>query len=120
MLVSPPTELSRATFPIGCAFPKGRIELVNVAGGTVGRATLEPGWKWSECVKPIAQTDWCQAAHAQYTISGRLHVVMADGTAFEVGPGNVAVIPPGHDAWVVGNEPFVAVDWSGMANYAKQ
>jgi hypothetical protein len=102
------------------SFPKGKIELVNLGGGVVGRATLEPGWKWSECVKPIAKTDLCQAPHTQYTISGRLHVVMADGSEFEVGPGNVAVIPPGHDAWVVGNEPYVAVDWSGMANYAKQ
>jgi hypothetical protein len=102
------------------SFPNGKIELVNLGGGVVGRATLEPGWKWSECVKPIAKTDLCQAPHTQYTVSGRLHVVMADGSEFDIGPGNVAIIPPGHDAWVVGNEPYVAVDWSGMANYAKQ
>jgi hypothetical protein len=102
------------------SFPKGKIELVNLSGGVVGCATLEPGWKWSECVKPIAKTDMCQAPHTQYTVSGRLHVVMADGSEFDIGPGNVTIIPPGHDAWVVGNEPYVAVDWSGMANYAKQ
>jgi hypothetical protein len=101
------------------SFPKGKIDVVNVGGGVVGRATLEPGWKWSECVKPIAKTDWCEAPHAQYTLSGRLHVAMADGTEFEAGPGNVTLIPPGHDAWVVGDEPYVAIDWSGMANYAK-
>ena len=102
------------------SFPKGKIELANIGGGVVGRAVLEPGWRWSECVKPIAKTDWCQAPHVQYTVSGRLHVVMADGTEFEVGPGNVTVLPPGHDAWVIGDEPYVAVDWSGMANYARQ
>jgi hypothetical protein len=101
------------------SFPRGKIELANLGNGVVGRAVLEPGWKWSECVKPIAKTDWCQAPHVQYTVSGRLHVVMEDGSEFEIGPGNVTVLPPGHDAWVVGDEPYVAVDWSGMANYAR-
>lgn len=101
-------------------FDNGKVELVKIAGGTVGRQVFQPGWRWSKNVKPVAKTERCQAAHFQYTISGRLHVAMEDGTEFEIGPGEVASIPPGHDAWVVGNEPMVAVDWSGLENYAKR
>jgi len=100
-------------------FEKGKLELVNIGGGTVGRLTLEPGWRWSQHVKPIAKTEWCEAPHFQYQVSGRIHILMADGTEFEVGPGEVTVLPSGHDAWVVGNEPVVAVDWHGASNYAK-
>jgi quercetin dioxygenase-like cupin family protein len=100
-------------------FDKGKVEIVKVGGGTVGRATFEPGWRWSEHVKPIAGTELCQAPHVAYQISGTLHVVMADGSEFDVKPGDVGVIPPGHDAWVVGNEPVVTVDWAGMESYAK-
>jgi hypothetical protein len=96
------------------------MEVVNIGGGVVGRVKLEPGWRWSNDVKPIANTDLCQAHHFMYQISGRMHVVMADGTEMESGPGDVAIIPPGHDAWVVGDEPVVGVDWGGAANYAKQ
>lgn len=101
-------------------FENGQIEVVNIGGGTVGRATFQPGWKWSNDVKPIAGTDLCQAPHFLYQISGRMAVKMADGTESELGPGDVAVIPPGHDAWVVGNEPVIAIDWGGAANYAKR
>jgi hypothetical protein len=100
-------------------FGHGQIDVVNIGGGTVGRATFQPGWKWSNDVKPIAKTDMCEAPHFMYQLSGRMHIEMKDGKVIEVGPGDVAVIPPGHDAWVVGNEPVVAVDWSGAANYAK-
>ncbi len=100
-------------------FSKGVLQLVTVGGVTFGRATLQPGWKWSTSVKPIANTDSCQAPHLQYHISGRLHVVMDDGTEQEFGPGDISLIPPGHDAWVVGNDPVVLVDISGMAEYAK-
>ena len=100
-------------------FEKGKLEVVNIGGGTVGRITLQPGWKWSLHVKPIAGTAWCEAPHFQYQVSGRLHVRMADGEEFETGAGEVAILPPGHDAWVVGNEPVVAIDWSGATNYAK-
>jgi quercetin dioxygenase-like cupin family protein len=86
---------------------------------TFGRATLEPGWKWSTCVKPIAGTESCEAPHLQYHVSGRLHVVMDDGTEREIGPGEVSSIPPGHDAWVVGKESVVVIDISGMTHYAK-
>jgi hypothetical protein len=101
-------------------FEKGKVELVNIEGGAVGRATFEPGWKWSEHVKPIAKTEWCEANHVGYTISGRAVVKMKDGTELKMGPGDVMHIPGGHDAWVVGDEPWVSIDWAGMANYAKQ
>lgn len=100
-------------------FERGQIDVVNIGGGTVGRAHFEPGWKWSNDVKPIAGTDLCQAPHFMYQISGRMHVVMADGSEFDMGPGDIAMIPPGHDAWVVGNESVEAVDWGGATNYAK-
>ena len=100
-------------------FDKGRVELVKLAGVTFGRATLSPGWKWSTCLQPLVQTKSCEAPHLQYHVSGRLRVVMDDGSEAEFGPGEVSLIPPGHDAWVVGNEPVVVVDISGMVDYAK-
>jgi len=100
-------------------FPRGKVEIVNIGGGTVGRLTLEPGWRWSVHVKPLAGTPWCESPHFQYQVSGRLHVQMQDGTEFELGPGDVSFLPTGHDAWVVGEEPVVLVDWYGAANYAK-
>ena len=101
-------------------FDKGKVEIVNVDGKTIGRGVFQPGWKWSESVKPIVKTESCQASHTAYQLSGRLHVVMNDGTEFEFGPGDVGVVPPGHDAWVVGNEPVVALDITGMVDYAKK
>ena len=100
-------------------FDKGRVEVVTVNDVTFGRATLEPGWKWSACVKPLVQTQSCEAAHLQYHVSGRLHVVMDDGSELEFGPGDVSYVPPGHEAWVVGNEPVVVIDISVMREYAK-
>ncbi len=100
-------------------FEKGKVEVLNIGGGAVGKLTLEPGWKWSTHVKPLVGTKLCEAPHFQYQISGRLRIVMADGAEFEVGPGEVAAVPPGHDAWVVGKEPVVLIDWSGASNYAK-
>jgi quercetin dioxygenase-like cupin family protein len=97
----------------------GKIELVNVAEGAVGRATFSPGWRWSQHVKPVAGTESCQAGHSTYVISGRIKVVMDDGEEMEFGPGDLGIIPAGHDAWVVGDEPCVSVDWQGMADYAK-
>ena len=100
-------------------FPHGKIDVVNIGGGTVGLARFEPGWKWSTDVKPVAKTELCQAPHFGYQIAGRMHVVMADGSEIESGPGDVIAIPPGHDAWIVGNEACVLVDWGGASNYAK-
>jgi len=100
-------------------FEKGKFDLLNIGGGQVGRLTLDPGWRWSQHVKPIAGTEWCEAPHFQYHLTGRLHVVMADGTEFDADPGDVTALPSGHDAWVVGDEPVVVVDWCGASHYAE-
>ncbi len=100
-------------------FEHGRVDLLNIGGGAVGRLTLQPGWRWSDHVKPVANTDWCEAPHFQYHLSGTLHVKMADGTEFDAVPGDVTALPSGHDAWVVGSEPVVVVDWFGASNYAQ-
>jgi hypothetical protein len=100
-------------------FGHGRAEIVRLGGADIGRLVLEPGWRWSTDVKPIAGTELCQAPHMQYHVSGRLHVRMADGTEFEAGPGDLTSLPEGHDAWVVGDEPAVVVDWFGASNYAR-
>ena len=101
-------------------FEKGRFELYRVGPVTVGRATYEPGWKWSEHVKPLAGTNWCEAPHFQYHVSGRLAIRMDDGTEFVAGPGDITSLPSGHDVWVVGDELAVVVDWFGASNYAKR
>lgn len=100
-------------------FPKGRLELLNVGGVTVGRAVFEPGWRWSTSVQPIAQTKSCEAPHFQYHVSGTLMILMDDGTQLECRPGDVSLLPSGHDAWVVGDEPAVVVDFQGMLDYAR-
>jgi mannose-6-phosphate isomerase-like protein (cupin superfamily) len=101
-------------------FGHGKVELLNMNEGTVGRLVLEPGWRWSEDVKPIAGTDWCEAPHFQYLVSGTLHVRMKDGQEFELRPGSVSHLPAGHDAWVIGQEPVVLVDWFGATHYARR
>lgn len=101
-------------------FEKGKVELVNIGGKMIGKATFEPGWKWSLHVKPMAKTDLCEIAHFQYIVSGMLHVVMSDGTEKDLKPGSVSLLPPGHDGWVVGDEPAVAIDFQGMTDYAKR
>ena len=99
-------------------FPNGKLELVNMGGWTIGKTTFEPGWKWSTSIKPIAKTESCQVHHMIYALSGRMHLAMDDGTTFEIGPGELVNIPPGHDGWVLGDEPCVALDFSGAKNYA--
>lgn len=96
-----------------------RIELVGLAGGQVGRYTFQPGWRWSECIKPVVKTESCQVDHIGYVISGRLGARHADGTEFEIGPGAVYRIAPGHDGWTIGDEPAVVVEFQGAANFAK-
>ena len=98
---------------------KGRAHVVNLSSGPVGKGTFEPGWRWSEHIKPIAGTDSCQTAHLGYVLSGRMHVKMDDGTEGEVGPGDAVRIDPGHDAWVLGDEPCVMVDFGQIEHYAK-
>ena len=101
-------------------FELGRVDLVRIGGSEIGQLTLHPGWRWSEHVKPIAGTELCEAPHFQYHVAGTLHVVMADGTEFDAHPGDVTALPHGHDAWVVGDEDVVVVDWWGASNYAKE
>jgi len=101
-------------------FDRGLLELVKLGGVTFGRARFQPGWRWSTSVKPLVNTKSCEIPHLQYHVSGKLHVVMDDGTEKEFGPGDVGLVPPGHDAWVVGNEDVVVIDISGMADYAVQ
>jgi mannose-6-phosphate isomerase-like protein (cupin superfamily) len=98
----------------------GSMAVVELGETTAGRGTFEPGWRWSQDVKPIVGTDSCQAHHTLYIISGRMHVVMNDGTEADIGPGDAAIIPPGHDAWTVGDEACVAIDFTGVARYAKK
>ena len=100
-------------------FPKGKLELIKIGGATVGRATFQPGWRWSTSIQPIAKTKSCEAPHFQYHVSGVLKVRMDDGTEFEARPGDVSLLPSGHDGWVVGDEPVVVVDFQGMVDYAK-
>jgi hypothetical protein len=100
-------------------FPNGHAEILNVGDAEIGRFVFEPGWRWSNDVKPIAGTESCEAPHFQYHVAGRLGIRMDDGTELEAGPGDVTSLPSGHDAWVIGDEPVVVVDWYGASNYAK-
>jgi hypothetical protein len=100
-------------------FPKGRLELVNVGGAIVGRAVFEPGWRWAESVQPLVRTKSCEAPHFQYHVSGVLRIRMDDGKEFDCKPGDVSLLPSGHDAWVLGNEPAIVVDFQGMVDYGK-
>ena len=100
-------------------FPNGRAEILVIGGDEVGRLVFEPGFRWSNDVKPIAKTESCEAPHFQYHVSGQLGIRMDDGTEFIAQPGDVTSLPSGHDAWVVGDEPAVVIDWFGASNYAK-
>jgi hypothetical protein len=102
------------------SFPNGVVDMVTIGGTMLGRARFEPGWRWSNDVKPIAGTEWCMFLHEGYCVSGAAIVRAEDGTETRIGPGDGYVIRPGHDAWVVGDEPWITVDFSqGMADYAK-
>ena len=98
---------------------KTRVELVKLADGEIGRYTFQPGWRWSECIKPVVGTESCQVEHIGYVVSGALHVEHDDKTDGDIMAGMVYRIAPGHDAWVVGDEPVVSVEFQGAANYAK-
>ncbi len=101
------------------SFPFGKVDLVSIAGSEIGRLTLEPGWRWSEHMKPIAGTDLCEAPHFQFHAAGTLGIRMADGSELVAKQGDVTALPHGHDAWVIGDEPVVLIDWWGASNYAK-
>jgi class 3 adenylate cyclase/quercetin dioxygenase-like cupin family protein len=98
---------------------RARVELIELGELAVGRAIFEPGWRWSDHVKPIVGTESCQVHHLGYVLSGHLHVEMTDGASLEVVGGDAFEIPPGHDAWVIGDEPWISVDWAGRRLFAK-
>lgn len=97
---------------------KTRVEVVRLEGFTLCRLNFEPGWRWSECVKPVVKTDSCQVSHVGYAVSGRLTVRMQDGTQKTIAAGESYTIPPGHDAWVEGNECFVGIEVVSAEQYA--
>jgi quercetin dioxygenase-like cupin family protein len=99
--------------------PKTTVDVVRLEGFTLGRFTLAPGWRWSECVKPVVKTDRCEVSHVGYCVSGSITVQLADGSTRTIEPGSSYTIPPGHDAWVVGNEPCVAIEVMSAEIFAK-
>ena len=99
---------------------KTRVEVVHLDEGfTIGRFNFEPGWRWSECVKPVVKTDQCQVSHVGYAVSGRITVRLKDGTEQTITAGESYTIPPGHDAWVDGNQPFVGIEVMSADVFAK-
>jgi len=114
-LVKKSFEVPDETRPIA----SGKVEVVKLDDFQAIRNRFEPGWRWSESIKPIAKTESCQVQHLLYIVSGRLSVKMVDGTTAEFGPGEVGVVPAGHDAWVVGKEPCVNLDFGGSTVYAR-
>jgi mannose-6-phosphate isomerase-like protein (cupin superfamily) len=98
---------------------KQKIELVNLGGFSIARVTLEPGWSWEKYVKPQEKTDSCQVSHTTLILSGRVRTVMDDETVVDSGPGDVAIVPPGHNTSVTGDEPCICIDFSGIEEYIK-
>jgi mannose-6-phosphate isomerase-like protein (cupin superfamily) len=99
--------------------PLAKVEVVRLGNETVARLTAQPGWKWSEHLKPVVGTDSCQVRHVGLVQSGRLHTVHDDGSEMEVGPGDAYVIEPGHDGWVVGDEPLVVFEFESAESFAR-
>jgi quercetin dioxygenase-like cupin family protein len=99
---------------------KGRMEVVHLPYGDAGRGTFEPGWRWSSHVKPIAGTDSCEVEHVGYVLSGRMTIRMDNGDEKQIVPGDFFHLPPGHDAWVDGDEACVMVDFGGLTGYAQR
>ena len=98
---------------------KTTVDVVRLGNTTVARTTFQPGWKWSECIKPVVGTESCQARHVGTIVSGQMEVVHEDGSSAQLGPGSAYVIEPGHDAWVVGDEPAVGYEFESAETYAK-
>lgn len=100
---------------------KTTVGVVHLGGASVARMTLQPGWRWSECIQPVVGGDSCQAAHLGYVVSGRLHIAADDGAETDLNPGDSYRLEPGHDAWVIGEEPFTALEFESKTadTYAK-
>lgn len=101
-------------------FDKGKVDIANIGDAVIGRFELQPGWRWSQSVKPLVKTEWCEQTHIGYIVAGKLRTKLRDGSEVEAGPGDALFTPPGHDAWVVGSEPVVMLDFKGAATYAKK
>ena len=102
-------------------FENGKFEIINIGGMTIGRATYQPGWKWSLHVGPDVGTPFCEVEHVGMVISGRATAAFADGTVTELTPGSLFYIPPvAHDSWVIGDEPYVSLHFLGAAHYASK
>jgi quercetin dioxygenase-like cupin family protein len=99
---------------------KTRVEVVRLDCATMARFKFQPGWRWSKCIKPVAKTDLCQASHVGYCISGQSMVRLEDGSQMTISAGDFYSIPPGHDGWVEGNEPFVGIEVMSAEQYAKR
>ena len=99
--------------------PLGRLELFELGDTVVGRSRFEPGWRWSESIKPIAGTEYCEFHHVGYVLAGSVHVETREGAVLEIGPNEFYEIPPNHDAWVVGDEPWVSIDWGATASFGR-
>lgn len=100
-------------------FEKGRLDLIHLSGMTIGRASYEPGWKWSLHVGPLSGTKSCQVEHVGQVLTGRVAVAMDDGEVFELSAGDFFYVAPGHDSWVIGDEPYVSLHFMGADSYAK-
>jgi hypothetical protein len=100
--------------------PNGQADILAVGGAEVGRLVFKPGWRWSNDIKPLAKTASCEAPHFQYHVSGKLAIRMDDGTEFIAGPDDITSLPKGPDAWVIGDEAVVVIDWFGASNYARR
>jgi len=100
-------------------FDKENLKIINIGGRTIGRATVQPGWRWSKSLTPLVNAKSCEVPHFQYHVSGTLKVKMDDGTERDLKTGDVSLLRAGHDAWVIGNEPVVVVDFQGMVDYTK-
>lgn len=98
---------------------KGHVDVIHLSSGDAGIGMFEPGWRWSEHVKPLAGTDSCQVEHVGYVLQGRMRVAMDDGPEIELAPGDFFTLPPGHDAWTVGDAPCVLLDFGGLHGYAQ-
>lgn len=98
---------------------KGRAEVIRLADMEIGRAILEPGWRWSDHVKPMAETDLCEFTHLGFVMQGRMTIRMDDGTETTIGEGDFVAIPPGHDAWVEGDETCIFLDFADNTDYGK-
>jgi hypothetical protein len=98
--------------------PGGQVDTVTSPAGSMALGTLQPGWRWSKDIKPVVGTEWCEVEHFEYIVSGRITIHLKDGTEYSGGPGDIFYVPPGHDGWVVGDEPLRSISF-GPSDFGK-